>query len=289
MLFKSSQPKDWESVLSKYIIALEHHVAGKRDNELLKLDKWYQTELPILLAKRKPLHIDSKELVKLMSWKLKRGKFRPTLAKQAASNADNDVKAISEAAFAALHQSGVRPAIVKMAELKGVGPATASAILCAGAPDKVPFMADETMESVPGLGTIAYTVPYYMKFADKVIEKAKELQKKGSTVNTPHLVEKALWVEFMLDKYNVSKDEDEDAGPSTAVTKDADNELDDGKATGEKSSATGTKRKRVVVAALKPDDVEDTPEASTRASKKVVTDSIETPGRTRSSTRSRRT
>ncbi|KAG0356929.1 hypothetical protein BGZ54_000554 [Gamsiella multidivaricata] len=88
-----------------------------------------------------------------------------------------------------------------MAELKGVGPATAS-----GAPVKVPFMADETMDSVPGLGTIAYTIPYYIKFATKVIEKAAELKKKGSTiVDSPHLVEKALWTEFMLNKYGIQR------------------------------------------------------------------------------------
>ncbi|KAF9972347.1 hypothetical protein BGZ73_004558 [Actinomortierella ambigua] len=269
MLFKSSLPKDWESVLSKYAIALEHHVAGKRDSELLKLDHWYQTELPALLAKRKPLHIDSKEL---------RGKFRPTLAKQAASNADKDVKAISEAAFVALRQSGLRPAIVKMAELKGVGPATASAILCAGAQDLVPFMADETMESVPGLGTIAYTVPYYMKFADKVIEKAKELQKKGSTVNTPHLVEKALWVEFMLDKYNVPNEEGEHG--TSAATKSVGEEEED-KPSGEESSATGAKRKR---AAAKT-SVEDTQERLASDRKRAATDEVKVSRNTRSSTR----
>ncbi|KAF9972422.1 hypothetical protein BGZ65_009828 [Modicella reniformis] len=92
-----------------------------------------------------------------------------------------------------------------MAELKGVGPATASAILCAGEPTKVPFMADETMDSVPGLGTIAYTIPYYIRFATKVIEKAAQLKAKGSTVNSPHLVEKALWTDYMLDKYNIKR------------------------------------------------------------------------------------
>jgi hypothetical protein len=65
-------------------------------------------------------------------------------------------------------------------------------------------MADETMDSVPGLGTIAYTIPYYIKFAVKVIEKAAQLKAKGSTkVDSPHLVEMALWTEYMLKKYEV--------------------------------------------------------------------------------------
>ncbi|KAG0241270.1 hypothetical protein BGW41_006124 [Actinomortierella wolfii] len=274
MLFELSLPKEWESMLNKYNIALEHHVAGKRDNELLKLDQWYQTELPSILAKRKPLHIDSKELVKLMSWKLKRGKFRPTLAKLAASNADKDVKAISEAAFSLL-ETGLRPAIVKMAELKGVGPATASAILCAGAPDKVPFMADETMESVPGLGTIAYSVPYYMKFAEKVIEKAKDLKQKGSTVNSPHLVEKALWVEFMLNKYNVPGD----AAPAPIAVKEKPVEKQAAKE--EEEVVTGKKRKSAIASSNLEEG--DTMRASTRASKKPAI--AETPRSTRPSTR----
>jgi len=62
------------------------------------------------------------------------------------------------------------------------------------------------MASVPGLGPIAYTIPYYIKFATKVIEKAKQLEEKGSTmVVSPHLVEMALWSEYMLDKYNVPR------------------------------------------------------------------------------------
>ncbi|CAO3573433.1 unnamed protein product [Mortierella alpina] len=93
-----------------------------------------------------------------------------------------------------------------MAELKGIGPATASAILCAGAPKQVPFMADETMDSVPGLGTIAYTIPYYIKFATKVIEKAAGLTSRGSMiVNSPHLVEKTLWTDYMVAKYGIQQ------------------------------------------------------------------------------------
>ncbi|KAG0220634.1 hypothetical protein B0O80DRAFT_303158 [Mortierella sp. GBAus27b] len=205
MLFDSAEIAAWEAVIVQYPDALQHHVASKKDNSLLDLDQWYQTTLPSLLSSRNPKHIDAKELQQLMSWKLKRGKFRPRLADLVASNADQDVKRISQEAFK-LVSSDLRAGITKMAELKGVGAATASAILCAGEPSKVPFMADETMDSVPGLGTIAYTIPYYIKFATKVIEKAAQLQAKGSIiVNSPHLVEKALWADYMLNKYNVKR------------------------------------------------------------------------------------
>ncbi|KAF9181599.1 hypothetical protein BGZ51_005315 [Haplosporangium sp. Z 767] len=199
MLFNSNDIAVWEAVLAQYPDALQHHVTNKKDDSFLALDEWYQNTLPQTLADRTPMYIDSKELCQLMSWKLKRGKFRPSLAKLAASNADADVKRISQDAFQ-LVPSNLKGAITKMAELKGV------AILCAGAPSEVPFMADETMDSVPGLGTIAYTIPYYLKFAAKVIEKAAELKDKGSTtVHSPHLVEMALWTDYMLSKYNVPR------------------------------------------------------------------------------------
>ncbi|KAF9361830.1 hypothetical protein BGX26_011054 [Mortierella sp. AD094] len=218
MLFNSSDIAVWENVLSHYHKALEQHVANKKDDSLLALDEWYQTTLPGLLSSREPKYISTKELCQLMSWKLKRGKFRPQLAKLAASNADVDVKRTSQEAFT-LVSSNLKAAITKMAELKGVGPATASAILCAGAPDSVPFMADETMDSVPGLGAIAYTIPYYLKFAAKVIEKADELIAKGSeSVNSPHLVEKALWADYMMEKYGIER---KTAAPKTSSSTNA--------------------------------------------------------------------
>ncbi|KAK3825873.1 MAG: hypothetical protein J3Q66DRAFT_396794 [Benniella sp.] len=205
MLFDSSDIAPWEAVIAQYPEALQYHSANKKDDSLLALDEWYQTTLPSLLSTRNPKHINAKELQQLMSWKLKRGKFRPNLVKLAASNADPDVKRISQEAFK-LASSDLRASITKMSELKGVGPATASAILCAGEPSRVPFMADETMDSVPGLGAIAYTIPYYIKFATKVIEKAAQLKAKGSTtVNSPHLVEKALWTDYMLSKYDIKR------------------------------------------------------------------------------------
>ncbi|KAF9191440.1 hypothetical protein BGZ49_003545 [Haplosporangium sp. Z 27] len=130
-----------------------------------------------------------------------------------------------------------------MAELKGVGPATASAILCAGAPNAVPFMADETMDSVPGLGTIAYTIPYYIKFATKVIEKADELKSKGSTlVNTPHLVEKALWTEYMMKKYGIEKSSTTTKASSSLASTKVETKAESKTSSKETS---GTKRKTI--------------------------------------------
>jgi 3-methyladenine DNA glycosylase/8-oxoguanine DNA glycosylase len=54
---------------------------------------------------------------------------------------DAVVESASRKAFAALPD--LRTAITELTVLKGVGPATASAVLAAYAPDVAPFMSDE--------------------------------------------------------------------------------------------------------------------------------------------------
>ncbi|KAF9118599.1 hypothetical protein BGW39_001020 [Mortierella sp. 14UC] len=206
MLFNSSDPADWNAALALYPQAFKALVATKADQSIIALDSWYQTEFPALLASRSPQYITHDEIVKLVAWKLKRGKYRPALAKMVAEHADTVVRRTSQEAFKLVHQGDLKAGITKMSELKGVGPATASAILCAGAPDKVPFMADESVDSVPGLGKIAYNLAYYLKFAAKVIDKAAQLKTVGGAdVDTPHLVELALWADMMADKFGIPR------------------------------------------------------------------------------------
>lgn len=53
------------------------------------------------------------------------------------------------------------------------------AILCAACPDSVPFMADESMAGVTGLGTIKYDISYFEKYTQKINDRAEELNQKG--------------------------------------------------------------------------------------------------------------
>lgn len=54
-----------------------------------------------------------------------------------------------------------------------------TAILCAVSPESVPFMADEAVLSVPGLGKMTYNLKHYMAYANKVLEKVKLLNRAG--------------------------------------------------------------------------------------------------------------
>ena len=56
------------------------------------------------------------------------------------------------------------------------------AILSAGAPDLVPFMADETMMAIPDLGEINYHLPFYMKYMEKINKVLQPLKKKGKEI-----------------------------------------------------------------------------------------------------------
>lgn len=58
-----------------------------------------------------------------------------------AALSDDEVQAASKKAFAALPD--LSGSISELAKLKGVGPATASAVVAAHAPSVAPFMSDE--------------------------------------------------------------------------------------------------------------------------------------------------
>lgn len=138
-------------------------------------------------------YLTSEELCRVVQWKLHRGKFRPSLLQQAQSNADKVVRDISGRAFAALEgDSDVLTAIKVMAELRGVGPATASALLAAASPD-VPFMSDEGWACIkdPSLGEIKYGFKEYAQMADRLRARAATL-KHPEGWGARH-VEQALW------------------------------------------------------------------------------------------------
>ncbi|KAK3262213.1 hypothetical protein CYMTET_28917 [Cymbomonas tetramitiformis] len=160
-LWESKELRDWHTALERYPEAIE----SKNKKGLVELDTWYREELPKAIAGRSPGYLEQGELVKLMEWKLARGKWRPRLVQFVKDlSADMVVKTTEEA----LRQMPVivdpkspkAGALPELCKLKGIGPATGSAILAAAHPQVAPFMSDEAMAASlpPSTSSDAYSL-----------------------------------------------------------------------------------------------------------------------------------
>jgi hypothetical protein len=182
-LWKSDSPKDWQAALDSYEAVIERQGVAR----LPELDRWYREELPAGIAARAHPHVTHDELVRVTEWKMARGIFRPRNLVLVRGNAPDLVEKTSTAALAAIPDP--RRPIALLADLAGVGPATASAIAAAAAPDLYPFFDELVAAQVPGLGTVAFTPAYYAKYAAALRDRAKALGDGW----TPARVEQALW------------------------------------------------------------------------------------------------
>ncbi|XP_026171012.1 uncharacterized protein LOC113135310 [Mastacembelus armatus] len=224
-LFACEDPATWRSVYEKYWGVVEAKAKGKTPGKLLKLDKWYQEELPTLISSRSDKHVTLSELEKLMEWKLTRGKFRPRLQQLVASNSEDTVEQCSRKAFSLLPD--VQAAIAELSSLKGVGPATASAVLAAGAPEQTAFMSDEAMECVPGLKPIQYTAKHYALYLAKMVEQTEKLNKVDPQQDwTPHRLELCLWALTIATQQQLPLLKDVDMKGSSITEKCSDPDTD---------------------------------------------------------------
>jgi hypothetical protein len=184
-LWSSPDPARWRLALRRY----DAVIASQGVTKLPDRDRWYRTELPEAIAARKPRYVTHPELVRLTEWKMSRGKWRARNLVLVKGNATETVKAVSAAGLA-LAPHPTAP-ISKIAELEGVGPATASAVAAAAEPGIYPFFDEVVAEQIPGLGPVAFTLGYYARYADCIRERATTLGSRW----TPVMVERALWAE----------------------------------------------------------------------------------------------
>ncbi len=184
-LWPSRTLERWRTALAGY----EDVVARQGVAKLPERDQWYRRELPAAIAARRPRHITLAELVRLTEWKMSRGKWRaPNLVL---------VKGNSAAAVRAATVEGLglvpdpTAPISRIAELSGVGPATASAVASAAEPGIYPFFDELVAEQIPGLGQVAFTIGYYRRYAEQLRARAAALGGRW----TPTMVERALWAD----------------------------------------------------------------------------------------------
>ncbi|MEO5951734.1 MAG: hypothetical protein ABIQ44_04620 [Chloroflexia bacterium] len=178
----------WNSWLHQY----DQVLADLGKERLVNLDKWFTKELPSQILERNPPYIHHDELLGVTSWKMHRGVWREYNRKLVESNTPEKVEEISREAFAAIPDP--RKPVALLATLSGVGPATASGVLAAYAPYYYPFFDEIVAALIPGLGPVAFTLPYYLKYASAIRERTARLNAScSSKAWTAHEVAQALW------------------------------------------------------------------------------------------------
>ena len=182
-LWNSAAHRKWCDALDSY----EDVISRQGVTNLAERDAWYRNELPKAIAHRAKPHVTLAELVKIAEWKMSRGEWR---ARNLVLVRGNDAAAVVATTTTALSMipHPTKP-ISEIAKLDGVGPATASAVAAATAPEVYPFFDELVAAQVPGLGAVAWTLGYYAKYAAALREKAERLGDGWTPVD----VERALW------------------------------------------------------------------------------------------------
>ncbi|XP_058059286.1 uncharacterized protein LOC131210104 [Anopheles bellator] len=169
--FQHGNSAQFEYVLGLYPKALrlkaDTRGNGKKAEKLVRLEEWYQNELPKLIKKRgRDAHLLHEELVQTMEWKQTRGKFYPQLSYLIKINTPRAVVMDTRKAFRKL--PNLEQALNALSNLKGVGITMASALLAAAMPESAPFMADECLMAIPDIEGIDYTTKEYLKFVTHI-------------------------------------------------------------------------------------------------------------------------
>jgi hypothetical protein len=182
-LWTANDATPWRDALNRYPEVIQ----GQGVDRLVELDLWYRGELRDQVRGRDPAHINRDELARITEWKMARGVWR---ARNLGLIWSNDADAVAETSADAFAQAPdpKRP-VTTLARLKGVGPATASAVVAAVHPETYPFLDDIVAAQIPDLGDVRYTLTYYARYADALRARAATLGKAWS----PALVERALW------------------------------------------------------------------------------------------------
>jgi hypothetical protein len=182
-LWASDDAGAWKDALARYEAVIE----AQGVKRLPELDHWWRNELPRAIAARTPLHVTHDELVAVTEWKMARGIWRARNLALVRGNTPAQVERTSTDAFAKIPHPSEPIAI--LSKLAGVGPATASAVACAAAPEIYPFFDELVAACIPGMGQVTFTPREYARYAGALRDRASKLGPRWSASD----VERALW------------------------------------------------------------------------------------------------
>ncbi|KAK4229740.1 hypothetical protein QBC38DRAFT_508011 [Podospora fimiseda] len=178
---------EFQEYLGRYQTCLEaiSTAKGAKDGQktLAELDN-YRYGAAIETFPVKSMTLDDVKV--LVEWKLRHGKFRPTLMKLVSSNDAKTVKnTVDEAVKYFRDKADVSGALDILTRLKGIGPATASLLLAVHDADNVIFFADEAFHWLccgGSKGPIKYNQKEYAALNEKSQVLAKRLGVKAVDV-----------------------------------------------------------------------------------------------------------
>ena len=180
--------KEWHQAFDSYSSVIEQ----QGDERLRNLDSWYHGELRTVLSGRTKPYILHEELDGIAGWKMRRGVWRERNRRLVEGNEPELVLELSRKAFGEVPD--LRKPISTLSQLAGVGPATASAVLAAYAPEVYPFFDEVVARQIPSLDEVAFTTKYYIAYAEAIRGRAAELTATCTHKSwTPHEVDQALW------------------------------------------------------------------------------------------------
>ncbi|KAL0935348.1 DUF1479 domain protein [Colletotrichum truncatum] len=174
---------EFQELLASYQPLIDSISASKGakpgQKTLQELDKFRFVEAPTHFSyddkKRAMDHDDVKTLV---DWKLRHGKFRPTLMKLVSSNDSSTVQEIVEEGINVYQDTSDPSASLNiLTKLKGIGPATASLLLAVHFPDQILFFSDEAYYWLCNNGQKA-SLKYNTKEYDSLNTEAQKLTKR---------------------------------------------------------------------------------------------------------------
>ena len=167
---------------------------AQEGKQLLKDDLWMWSQLSEKLQKQNYCKLSQFE--RIVDWKMTRGLFRPRNKQLLSDNGESDVEKYSREAFE-MADSQPKKAISLLCKLKGIGPATASALLAVYCPEKYAFMSDEGMTTA-GL-PLKYTEKAYADYKSAIDNKINALPFLHDW--SANDVQQALWCYTIIKKF----------------------------------------------------------------------------------------
>ncbi|KAJ6497557.1 hypothetical protein C8R45DRAFT_1093919 [Mycena sanguinolenta] len=209
-----------------HAISLRSKEHTKAPDELIALDKWLVDDLLAKITSSQP--VNKADMTSLMKWKLSRGKSRPTLLALIASNPEALVLRSTTDALKTVRDANddLHRALLALGDacsMKGVGAATASALLSLQAPHLLPFMSDEAASFFAStLGQIKYTDTFYKKFAAAMVAEVRRLNATSESDSVElwdsMKLERALFTISILKKHGKEHILDSDANAPSVST-----------------------------------------------------------------------